>query len=431
MRGTTRASRRRAARARPAIAAAVVLALSGIAGCAPADTTVVLAERRAAAAAAQAEPADLRVQLEALLGQHVFLVVRLTRAQLRDDPALFETLVDALTENTDDLAAVVESVYDADAGAAFRRLWSAHTRSFFVYAKALSDDDAAAQRRARRELDAYRGDFGEFVATATDGALAADAVAGELAVHVDHLLDQADAYAAGDYGAAYDLEREAYAHMFPTGETLAGGFAASTPGELPVAVDVESQQLRSTLGMALGEHVELAIDALRAGVADAPDFPAAAAALDANSADLAAAVEGLYGADASEQFAGVWADHIDLFSDYAVAVAEDDDAARDDVRDGLMTYHEALGDFFEGATDGRVTAADVGALLGDHDRQVLEAVEAYAQADYATASDLSYEGYQTMFDTAAALAAAIGGEARASQPEGGVHTGGGGVAHQR
>jgi hypothetical protein len=43
----------------------------------------------------------------------------------------------------------------------------------------------------------------------------------ELETRVDHLLGQTDAYAQGDYGRAFAVERESYAHMFRLGKALA------------------------------------------------------------------------------------------------------------------------------------------------------------------------------------------------------------------
>jgi hypothetical protein len=56
--------------------------------------------------------------LEQLLAQHAIVTVRLTRARLRDDADLAQTAEEALTKNTDELGAVVESAYGSGGGRA-------------------------------------------------------------------------------------------------------------------------------------------------------------------------------------------------------------------------------------------------------------------------------------------------------------------------
>ncbi len=53
--------------------------------------------------------------------------------------------------------------------------------------------------------------------------------------------------------------------------------------------------MRSELGRLLGEHVALAVAALRAGAADSPDFAAAEAALNGNTHDVTGLVGSLFG----------------------------------------------------------------------------------------------------------------------------------------
>ena len=51
------------------------------------------------------------------------------------------------------------------------------------------------------------------------------AVRNDLLGHVLELKGQLDAYAAGNYAKAADQYRKAYAHMFMTGDLLAGAIA--------------------------------------------------------------------------------------------------------------------------------------------------------------------------------------------------------------
>jgi hypothetical protein len=375
-------------------------------------------------------PAALRGQLEQLLGDHVILALRFMRAKVDQSPAFVQAANAALVDNTADLTEVVGSVYGPEGGSEFQRLWVDHVQSMFLYTDAVVDGDQAARQDARTRLDSYRQAFGAFVEGATQGQLPADAVAETLRVHIDQMLGHIDAYVAGDYAGAYRLQREAYAHMFPTGSTLAGAFAEHLPGEFPVPVDTAPDQLRSALGMLLGEHVALAIDAMRAGVDGRPDFTDSAGALNANTADLTAAIETLFGPEGAARFNSFWADHIDLFVDYTVALAGDDQAGRDTARAGLVEYQDGFGALLSELTGGRLPAEALSQEMQLHDDQLLQQIDAYADEDYNRASELSFGAYQHMFSTAANLAEAIEANLGGTLPTGGAQTGGGGTARE-
>ncbi len=375
-------------------------------------------------------PAALRGQLEQLLGDHVILALRFMRAKVNQSPAFVQAANAALVDNTAGLTEVVGSVYGPEGADEFQRLWVDHVQSMFLYTDAVVDGDQAARGDARARLDSYRRDFGAFVEGATQGQLPADAVAETLRVHIDQMLGHIDAYVAGDYAGAYRLQREAYAHMFPTGSTLAGAFAEHLPGEFPVPVDTAPDQLRSALGMLLGEHVALAVDAMRAGVDGRPDFTDTAGALNANTADLTAAIETLFGPEGAARFNSFWANHIDLFVDYTVALAGDDQVGRDAARAGLVGYQDGFGALLSELTGGRLPAEALSREMQQHDDQLLEQIDAYADEDYNRASELAFGAYQHMFSTAGNLAEAIEANLGGTLPTGGAQTGGGGTARE-
>ena len=94
------------------------------------------------------------------------------------------------------------------------------------------------------------------------GTAARDAARQAVQTHVDHLLAQADAYAAKHYARSDALYRESYAHTFDVGHTLA---ATLLPPDQAAGLDQPSWRLRSALDRLLGEHVALAVAVLRAG----------------------------------------------------------------------------------------------------------------------------------------------------------------------
>ncbi len=376
----------------------------------------------------QPGPVELRAQLEQLLGQHAILTVRLTRARLRGDEDLAQSADEALSKNAADIAASIGAVYGAKAAETFERAWFNHVTYVFNYARGVADDDAAVKSEARRQLDGYVIDLSEFLGEATHQAMPADVVANELRMHVDELLEQVDAYAAEDYERAFQLERESYAHMFPLGKALAAGIVTGEGGELPADFDSPARELQSQLGMRLGEHAELAVDAMRSGISNYPDFPVAAATLDQNTGEITAMIESVFGAESARSFQSLWADHIDAFVAYTQALAQQDDAAQDVAQDRLTGFNSDFAHFLSTSTQGRLGTAALADAFVMHEEMLLKQINEYAAADYREAHQVSYEAYQHMFALADQAATAIGETVAAGSPKGAAQTGGGTAA---
>jgi hypothetical protein len=371
---------------------------------------------------------ELRAQLEQLLGQHAILTVRLTRARLRGDADLAQSADAALSKNAADIAALIAAVYGAKAGETFEQAWFNHVTYLFNYARGVADDAAAVTSQARSQLDAYVIDLSEYLAEATNGEVSAEVIGEELRMHVDQLLEQVDAYAAEDYKRAFQLERESYAHMFPLGKALAAGIVTGEGGHLPKEFGSPSTELRSQLGMKFGEHAELAVDAMRSGISGLADFPAAAGALDQNTRELTAIVESVFGAESARAFQALWADHIDAFVEYTQALAKQDEAAEDAAKSRLTQFNDEFARFLSTSTQGRLGTAALADAFVMHEDMLLQQINAYAEADYSTAYEVSYEAYQHMFALAEQAATAIGETVTAKGPKRGPNTGGGGMA---
>jgi hypothetical protein len=371
-------------------------------------------------------PLKVRTTLEKLLGHHAVLSIRMMRAEVRDTPDFTHVLRDALGANASDLAAAVTALHGSRAGDTFRRLWISHNIALYKYARAVASNDAKSKQTAVAQLNRYRRKFGRFIEAATNSALKATAVAGALKAHVDQLLHQIEAYSRRRYGKAYRLERQAFAHMFPVGKTLAGGLTGMLPGEFPLPLHNPGHELRSALTLLLGEHVELVVDATRAGLRGLPEFKFAARALNGNTRDLSQAMDTLFGPRTARQFNDVWSDHIDLFVNYTIASAEGDESEMEKTRARLRNFPLKLARFLARATGYK----RVGALnhaLGMHEDLLLRHIDAYADGDYKVAHRVSYRAYQHMASTAVRLGALIEKRARTLAPAGGLQTGGGGT----
>jgi hypothetical protein len=373
-------------------------------------------------------PAEVALQLEALLGQHSVLVADMMRSRIRGDEDFVQAANTAITRNTDDLTAVVKAMFGEQAATTFRGTWTDHITAFYNYARGIATGDTMTRDDARAQLVRFETSLGDFFSAASQGRLPQDAARTALTTHVDHLLRQADEYAARDYPRAAEDYRTAYSHAFAVGQTLA---MALLPPDQAAQLDQPSERLRSELDRLLGGHIALAVATLRAGAMESPDFTASAAVLDKNTDDLTAAMGTLFGAAAGQQFMTLWADHIDALVGYTSAVASHDAAGRQAALDKLRGLESQLAAFLGTAIGNRMASADLAAAFLRHDELLTRQVDAAANKDYVQAHNLAYDAYQHMFALAKQLSAAFGETVAARLPLGGAETGAGGTAGPR
>ena len=169
--------------------------------------------------------ADLRVTLDRLLGEHAVLAMNATNLGVTSSKA-FPAAAKALDRNSVEISQAIGSIYGAKAAKTFLDgpfQWRAHIGFFVDYTVALAKKDKAGQAKAVANLKTYTVRHGDFLAAAT--GLPKLAVRSDLLGHVLELKTQLDDYAAGRYARAADDYRHAYAHMFMTGDLLAGAIA--------------------------------------------------------------------------------------------------------------------------------------------------------------------------------------------------------------
>lgn len=177
--------------------------------------------------------------------------------------------------------------------------------------------------------------------------------------------------------------------------------AAAAPASTPAA------GLRSALDRLLAEHVTLAAAATGAALDGRNDeFNAAAAALDANSVDIAQAIGSVYGTDAEAAFLPLWRSHIGMVVDYTVGKATGDQAKQDQAVADLVAYTEDFGAFLNGANPNLPKEA-VAALVKDHALTLKEVIDAQAAGDDATAYQALRSATAHMAMMAEALSNAI------------------------
>jgi hypothetical protein len=368
---------------------------------------------------------DAALRLQSLLGQHAILASDMMRARIRADSDLAQAANAALGKNTQAMGTLLGPVIGPAAVQQFAVRWGDHIEALFNYSRGLATDDEKVQRDSRTELEGHEAELAEFVAGASKGRLdRADAVAGVHA-HADHLLDGADAYAAGRQEVAADAYRRAYSHAFELGDTFA---RALLPAEVGKELDTPAVQLRATLTQVLGEHVALVIATMRSGAAGRDDVAAMGDAVNENTVELTAAIDSLFGTEAAKGFQTRWADHVDGLMEYTEAAGGGDRAGQEQARRHLREFEQTLASFLNTATQNRLGQPALTQALVMHDRTLLAEIDAYAAKNFQEAHDLSYQTYDNMFTVSKNLSAAIGATLGNRLPRGGSQTGGGAMA---
>ena len=324
----------------------------------------------------------LRATLSTLLQSHVYLAGIATNAALQDGPtsASFKAAAGALDANSQDLAGAITSVYGAPAGKTFLALWRKHIGFFVDYTVGLATNDKAMQTKALKDLDGYRADFGAFIESATGGILTKDAVATELKTHVETLSAAIAAQAAGS-PQAFALLRTAASHMPMTADVLATAFAQQFPAKFPGSTEDPAAVLRTGLEDLLQEHVYLAGIATGTALHDGPTsatYKAAAATLDLNTQDLAAAIGSIYGDQAGNTFLALWRKHIGFFVNYTLGAAAGDKKMEAAALADLDGYRADFGAFIESATGGILSKDAVATELKGHIETLSAAIAAQA-----------------------------------------------------
>ena len=210
-----------------ASAAAAALSVGVIAATAGNGSSMSDSDMHAAhsTTASKLTKSDLRNTLNRLLGEHAVLAMNATNLGVTGSKS-FPAAAKALDENSVELSQAIGSIYGVKAAKTFLDgpfQWRAHVGFFVDYTVALAKKDKAGQARAVANLKTYTMRHGAFLAGAT--GLPKLAVQNDLLGHVLELKGQLDAYASGNYGKAAEQYREAYHHMFMTGDLLSGAIA--------------------------------------------------------------------------------------------------------------------------------------------------------------------------------------------------------------
>jgi hypothetical protein len=284
--------------------------------------------------------ADLRVRLDALLGEHVLLAAKAVDASVSgraEEAGAYQAL---LGRNSSDLGDVVGAALGPDFRNRFVQTWSAHDGLLARYAGAVAGQDRAEQDQAAQALTGeYVPQVAGVVSSAT--GLPAESVAELARQHVVGMEQVVHDLVARDWPSAYAAVRRAYSHMRSIGDMLAAAIARKQAARLPGNGASRGVDLRVTLDQLLQEHAYLTTAATSAALGGRTDeLQAAARSLNDGAADLARALGAVAGTGAQARFDQLWTTHDALVIDYALGVARGD----------LTTREGTLADLANGST---------------------------------------------------------------------------------
>lgn len=324
--------------------------------------------------------ASLRVALNQLLGEHVYLAARATGAALNGQTAGFEAAAAALDANSVDISRAIGAAYGPAAEQAFLPLWRAHIGMIVDYTQGLATDDMDKQNKAVADLVGYTEDFGAFL-SAANPRLPRDTVAGLVKNHALSLKAVIDAQKARDQAGVYTGLRTAIGHMSHIADPLAGATAAQFTDKFPGDPMTSAVDYRVALNNLLAEHVYLATSAAVGGLAgNTAQFEAAASALDGNSVDMSKGIGAAYGPDAEAAFLPLWRAHIGMVVDYVVGAATKDQAKQDKAVTDLVGYTQDFGAFLSGANE-NLPKEVVADLVKSHVLTLKDVIDTQAAGD--------------------------------------------------
>ena len=173
---------------------------------------------------------DLRVGLNMLLQEHLYLASDATGAALGGRNDEFKAAGDALNQNGTDIGAAIGSLYGADAAASFNKIWSAHNGFFVDYTVGTASNDKAKKDMAVQNLTTvYVPQFAMFLAGAT--GLPQDTLAQLTTTHVTTTAGIVDAQGAKDVAGAATKDRAAAQHMENIADPLADAIVKKLPAK--------------------------------------------------------------------------------------------------------------------------------------------------------------------------------------------------------
>jgi hypothetical protein len=254
---------------------------------------------------AQSKAADLRTQLDLLLGEHTMLVAKqaVAASNHTDEYSGYLTL---LASNANSLVDVLRSAYGNGAANQFAQAWGIQNGYLVDYTiGVVTHNDAKSNGAMSGLINGFTPQFAQLITSL--GQAPVDAVMQLEAAQVADLKATIDDETAQSYAKLYADVRTAYAHSSRIGDMLAVRMAQQFPDKFPGDPISNAVEARVSLNELLQEHSYLTTMMSDAGIAGrSAEAANALNAVAGARADIAPVIGFLLGPDARTGFPQLW-----------------------------------------------------------------------------------------------------------------------------
>lgn len=242
----------------------------------------------------------------------------------------------------------------------FGKAWREHVGLLTDYALAARANNTTDEKTARRELDTWRLQAGQYFRAITHGRISSSIVRSDLGRYLDAVTDAIDGIADKE-GESFVSLREGADQMPEITQRLAAGLAAAT--DRKGSVYDKAAVLRNTLTATMTGHTYLTVMAFQVAFAQpgkqglvSAQYRRVQVSLDDNSKQIADRVEELGGPFKQAEFLQGWRIHLRDLENYARALQAGDLAGRRTAAESLNTYLGTVSKFFRTLTGAAIDA---------------------------------------------------------------------------
>jgi hypothetical protein len=315
---------------------AVMIAL--LAACGPSAASPTPTPRPAASPSPTARPADskaadLRTQLDLLLGEQVMIVAKQAVAASNHTDE-YPGYLTFLASNTNSLVEVMRSAFGDTAATQFAQAWASQNGNLVDYTIGVVTHNAAKSNGALSGLvNGFTPQFAQLVTKLSQ--LSVDSMTQLETTQLTDVKTMIDDAVGQSYTKMYADMRLAYASSAELGNTLSVRMSQQFPDKFPGDASISAADARVSLNVLLQEDSYLTTMASDAGIAGrGAEAAAGLGALASVRADLAPVMGFLMGPDARTGFSQLWG----IRDADVLAYANSGDAAtRDRLTGSLVT----------------------------------------------------------------------------------------------
>jgi hypothetical protein len=185
------------------------------------------------AASLEAPPQKLRAAFGMLLGEHMELVIGAQRATFIG-PEEFKAAGAQVNQNTAALARAMGAIVGPHEGAEFQEAWAEHVEGLMDYSAALAAKDDAAKARAQKDMNTYAVDLAVYFSKLAPKQLDFVSLTRAITAHDEHVVNQINAYAGGNYDQALQVESAGYRQMLGVSNVLIRAIEFKVATGLPI-----------------------------------------------------------------------------------------------------------------------------------------------------------------------------------------------------